>query len=248
MNTEEALTAFATVILVVAIFSIIVFVLAKISHYQRSRKARAAFVSPPQAAEDRTQWSDDAFGVPAPPPLESDPPTAVAAAGAAVVVDFTDPPPAPEPEPQPPPPLPPPPLPVPPPPPAPSLPDEASAEPNLQPPPAPAPQQEAEPEPTGDHWVLGASPFLPTPRGGRPAATSIQRRYWQNLAGGSSTDWLEPASAARLAEGKPPTRVNRRTRRSEELQAPPLNEPGDESVPPRWPSQAPDPFAEVSRD
>jgi len=51
---------------------------------------------------------------------------------------------------------------------------------------------------------------------------------------------------ARLAEGKPPTRINRRTGRSEELQAPALNEPGDEHTKPRWPSQAQDPFARVA--
>ena len=102
-------------------------------------------------------------------------------------------------------------------------------------------------ESTGDHWVLGSSPFLPTPRGSNPSPASIERRYWQNLAAGNSAEWLGPDNLARLAEGKPPARVNRRTGRTEQLQAPPLNEPGDEHDAPRWPAQAVDPFARADR-
>lgn len=245
MTTEEALTAFATVILLVAIISVIAFVLSKLGQFRRSRQARAAFAPQADVQEDRTQWSDDAFGVPAPPPLTGEQPPAGANPDEAVVVQYSEPVPAVEPEPQPPPPLPPPPLPVPPPPPAPEPPEPAAADP--VPPPLPPEPSEPTEQPTGDHWVLGSSPFLPTPRGGQPSAASIQRRYWQNLAAGDAADWLGHENLARLAEGKPPLRINRRSGRTEELQPPPLHEPGDEDTPPTWPSQAEDPFAGALR-
>jgi hypothetical protein len=248
MNTEEALTAFATVIIVISVIAVVAFALAKITQYQRSRGARSAFAPPDEPPDSRTQWSDDAFGVPTPPPLTGDNDAAAAPAAEAVVVNYSEPVPVVEPEPAPAPPLPPPPLPVPPPPPPPIVEDTRSEPAPAEPPPAPPAPVAADPAPpagelSGEHWVLGSSPFLPTPRGGTPSAAAIERRFWQNLATGHSAELLGPENLSRLAEGKPPLRVNRRTGRTEALQTPPLNAPGDEERAPRWPSQANDPFA-----
>jgi len=119
---------------------------------------------------------------------------------------------------------------------------EPEPEPEIEPEPEPEPEPETEPEPEADPttirgWTVGVHPMALTRAGTVPAAATIRSRVWKNLADVASD--VDIDTMQRMMAGKPPTRHNPSTGRSETAKV------ELDSALPHWPGETTEDFTLV---